>query len=41
MLDRAIGRSGCAASAMLALKLFGGRLGSGKRWGEVGHGLVG
>merc|ERR1719341_40748 len=36
MLDRAIGRSGCAASALLALKLFGGKIRkSGMNWGEA------
>jgi len=36
MLDRAIGRSGCAASALLALKLFGGKIkASGMNWGEA------
>merc|ERR1719341_3024800 len=36
MLDRAIGRSGCAASALLALKLFGGKIRKSEmNWGEA------
>ena len=36
MPGRAIGRSGCAASALLALKLFGGKIRkSGMNWGEA------
>ena len=36
LLHRAIGRSGCAASALLALKLFGGKIRkSGMNWGEA------
>ena len=35
-VHRAIGRSGCAASALLALKLFGGKIRkSGMNWGEA------
>jgi hypothetical protein len=35
MMDRAIGRPGCAVAALLALKLFGGRRRVGVDWGEA------